>query len=254
MSIATEIERIKNAKTSIKTAIENKGVEVGNGTIDTYASKINAISVANFKITSLYNLFYQGNRLNVYNELMALVDDVTTINGAFTRCSNLESIDLSDKNLSECTDFTNAFNYCTKLTNLVLPKQNIAKVVNFSNTFAQCSALKNLDLSMIDAEKVENVNGMFTGCSALTNFKSIKNLGKGFTAKSKNYYGYQFNFNTCNNLTKNSLLDIIYNLYDLNLTYPDTLYTQSLVLGSTNKAKLTAEEIAIATNKGWTVS
>ena len=33
-----------------------------------------------------------------------------------------------------------------------------------------------------------------------------------------------------------------------------TLYTQQLVLGSTNMAKLTAEEIAIATNKGWTVS
>ena len=44
MSIATEIERIENAKTSIKTAIENKGVAVGNGTIDTYASKIDQIS------------------------------------------------------------------------------------------------------------------------------------------------------------------------------------------------------------------
>ena len=29
---------------------------------------------------------------------------------------------------------------------------------------------------------------------------------------------------------------------------------QKLVLGSTNLAKLTAEEIAIATNKGWTGS
>lgn len=45
MSITTEIERIKNAKASIKIAIENKGVEVGEGTIDTYASKIDEISV-----------------------------------------------------------------------------------------------------------------------------------------------------------------------------------------------------------------
>lgn len=43
MSIATQIERLENAKQDIKTAIENKGVGVGNGLIDTYADKINQI-------------------------------------------------------------------------------------------------------------------------------------------------------------------------------------------------------------------
>jgi len=61
------------------------------------------------------------------------------------------------------------------------------------------------------------------------------------------------------NLSHESLIDIITNgLYDLNLTYDvangGKLYTQQLILGSTNMAKLTAEEIAIATNKGWSVS
>ena len=50
MSIASEIERIQTAKTSIKTAIENKGVEVGEGTIDTYASKIDEISVGSNEV------------------------------------------------------------------------------------------------------------------------------------------------------------------------------------------------------------
>jgi hypothetical protein len=53
-------------------------------------------------------------------------------------------------------------------------------------------------------------------------------------------------------------MNVINNLYDLNLTYDvangGTLYTQKLTLGSTNLAKLTADEIAIATSKGWTVS
>ena len=43
MSIATEIERLQNAKSDIKTAIENKGVVVGDGLIDTYAEKIDQI-------------------------------------------------------------------------------------------------------------------------------------------------------------------------------------------------------------------
>lgn len=44
MSIATEIQRLRTAKADIKTAIEEKGVEVGNGLIDTYAEKISEIS------------------------------------------------------------------------------------------------------------------------------------------------------------------------------------------------------------------
>ena len=44
MSIVSEITRLQNAKSDIKASIENKGVTVGDGTIDTYASKINEIS------------------------------------------------------------------------------------------------------------------------------------------------------------------------------------------------------------------
>jgi hypothetical protein len=44
MSIASQIERLYRAKANIKTAIENKGVSVGNGTIDTYAQKIDGIT------------------------------------------------------------------------------------------------------------------------------------------------------------------------------------------------------------------
>ena len=43
MGIANEITRLQTAKSSIKSAIENKGVTVGSDTIDTYAEKINSI-------------------------------------------------------------------------------------------------------------------------------------------------------------------------------------------------------------------
>lgn len=44
MSIANEIQRLQSAKANIKSAIEEKGVTVGDGTIDTYAEKISQIS------------------------------------------------------------------------------------------------------------------------------------------------------------------------------------------------------------------
>jgi hypothetical protein len=45
MSIANEIQRLQSAKADIKSAIEEKGVTVGDGTVDTYAEKIGEISV-----------------------------------------------------------------------------------------------------------------------------------------------------------------------------------------------------------------
>jgi hypothetical protein len=88
--------------------------------------------------------------------------------------------------------------------------------------------------------------------------KFFKNFGKGYERKTSNNSGYKVDFSDCNELTHESLMDVINNLYDLNLTYDvangGTLYTQQLVIGSTNMAKLSADEIAIATNKGWSVS
>lgn len=43
MAIADDLQRIIDAKADIKTAIENKGVIVGNDLLDTYASKIDSI-------------------------------------------------------------------------------------------------------------------------------------------------------------------------------------------------------------------
>jgi hypothetical protein len=55
-----------------------------------------------------------------------------------------------------------------------------------------------------------------------------------------------FSIKDCSNLTKQSLLDIF------NKLEPVTDLT-TLTLGELNHAKLSAEEIAIVTNKGWTV-
>ena len=94
--------------------------------------------------------------------------------------------------------------------------------------------------------------------TSLTTFNGIRNLGKGYVQKTENYNYYKFDLSKCISLTKESLVNIINNLYDLNLSYDvaggGTLYTQQLVLGETNLAKLTEDEIAVATNKGWTVS
>jgi surface protein len=171
---------------------------------------------------------------------------------------DLVSLDLSNFNTSNVTSMSNMFTYNSKLKSINLSNFNTSNVTDTEYLFNSCERLTSLDLSNFDLGKVKNIKRMFGFNYELTNLKSFKNLGKGYTQKSTNYSYYALDLSSCP-LNYESLIDVITNgLYDLNLTYDvangGTLYTQQLKLGSDNLAKLTAEEIAIATNKGWTVS
>ena len=75
----------------------------------------------------------------------------------------------------------------------------------------------------------------FANCTALTDFKAPQNIS------------VAVKFSECTNLTHDSLMSIINNLATVSSK-------KTLTLDSTLKAKLTSEEIAIATAKNWTVS
>lgn len=75
------------------------------------------------------------------------------------------------------------------------------------------------------------------GCDVLTNIE----LQNGFDASC--------NFSNCTALTKTSMVAMFNALKNLKGST-----AKSITLGSTNLAKLTEDEIAIATNKNWTVS
>ena len=261
--------------------------------------------VSDAKITNASRLFYKGCRLDYFNELISICENIIDMNYMFYSCTDLTNLDLNNLDTSNVTDMSYAFYDCVSLINLDLSSFNTSNLTNidymfygcgklanldlsnfdtskvtsmqylFSGCFAlinldlsnfdtrkllnmrymfnQCFNLVDLDLSSFDVMKVVNVDNMFYICKNLTNLKSFKNLGKGYTQKTNNYSNYKLNLSYSTLLTHESLMDVINNLYDLNLTYNvaggGTLYTQALVLGATNLAKLTAEEIAIATNK-----
>ena len=182
---------------------------------------------------------------------------VQNMSNMFNGCSNLTKLDLSHFVTSNVTSMSSLFNNCKNLKELDVSGFDTKNVTTTSQTFASCFYLTELDLSHFDLSKVNNVASMFNGCSNLVHLKAPKNLGKAYTQKSNNYHTYGLAFSSVVKLTKESVLDIVNNLYDLNLTYNvangGTLYTQKLTLG-TNLSKLTSEEIAIATSKGWTVA
>ena len=235
-------------------------------------------------VTDMQYMFYECRALTELDLSNFDTSNVTKMNRMFSYCLKLTNIDTSKFDTSNVTDMTYMFSMCgaetlnlnhfdtskvtsmqsmftnsSKLKNIIINNFNTSNVTNMSAMFSTLSKLEYIDLSSFDMSKITNIYNMFGNCANIKTIISFKNLGKGYTQKSNNYSDYILNVSYHKSLTHESLVDVITNgLYDLNLTYNvangGTLYTQKLQLGSTNMAKLTADEIAIATNKGWTVS
>jgi surface protein len=173
---------------------------------------------------------------NYLKEIVKLnTSNITSMNQMFISCENLTSLDLSDFDTSNVTNMYMMFRYCENLISLEgLNNWDISNVTDMSNMFQYCNSLTSLDLSNWDISNVTNKAGMFNDCPSLIDFKAPKNI---------NDY---MDISASTKLTHESLMSIINNLATITLRI-------TLTLGPTNLAKLTDEEIAIATQKGWTV-
>ncbi len=178
----------------------------------------------------------------------------TNFQEMFNNCISLTTI--PQLNTSNGTDFSSMFNNCTSL--VTIPQLDTSNGTNFSSMFSannsvspSLSAIPKLNMSK--ATQISNL--IYNGSVHYTNLTTMggfENLGQAYlTTRSANYYTYKLDLSKCTALTHDSLMNVINNLYDIATA---GVQTQQLVLGSTNLAKLSADEIAIATNKGWTVS
>lgn len=227
-----------------------------------YCENLKELNVNHFDVSNI------GYLTNVFDGCKSLTNldlsnwncTITTTQNLFNNCENLVSVDISNINISETgtTSLISTFANCRNLENINWGNflNNSHRITGLNRTFNSCEKLESLPL--FNAEAMRSLTFPFSGCKALTTLGGFKDLGKGYTKTTANNADYALSFSESSNLTHDSLMNIINNLYDLNLTYDvangGTLYTQKLVLGTTNKEKLTDEEIAIATAKGWTVS
>lgn len=171
---------------------------------------------------------------------------VTLMNRMFSKCSVIDNLPLLDT--SSVTSMNYTFNRCYNLKKI--PELNTQNVTNFNSMFYNCASL--YEVPALNASKVTDVGQMFISCNKLKDFGGLINLGEAYiTSHPANWSSYKLTLKDSPELTHDSLMNVINNLYDIKTKGCDA---QGLVLGSSNMAKLTSEEIAIATNKGWTVS
>lgn len=220
------------------------------------------------KITYMREMFSYCTKLTT----IPLLDtsNVKSMEGMFSDCTSLVTIPLLDT--SKVTEINNMFNYCTSLITIPLldtsnarqmqhtfsgctsltsiPQLNTGNVTSFYNCFYNCTNLT--DIPLLDASKATYMVQVFASTPKLANFGGFKDLGKAYLpTQSAGYGAYRLDLRWSPSLTHDSLINIINNLYDIK---SKGCNAQELVLTSKNLTKLTAEEIAIATNKGWTVS
>ena len=124
------------------------------------------------------------------------------------------------------------FDHCYSLT--TIPLIDTSSVTNMNSMFGYCESLTTIPL--IDTSSVTNMNHMLYRCSKLTDLGGFIGLKCDLALSSSSL------------ITHDSLMNVINKAADV------TASPKTLTLGSTNLAKLSDEEKAIATNKGWTLA
>lgn len=222
-----------------------------------YCNNLTSLDLTNFNtanVTSMSDMFRSCVNLTSLNLTSFDTSKVTEMGSMFYNNSNLQSLDLSSFNTSKVTNMYAMFNYCSKLRTLDLSNFDTSSVVNMSYMFYSCNSLTTIP--KLNASNVINVSSMFNYCAVLTDFGGLENLGQAYsTTASANNSNYKLDLSQCRQLTEQSLINVLNNLYDIKTKGCNT---QQVVLGSSNLAKLTSEEgqsaLSNAQAKGWTVS
>ena len=222
-------------------------------------TEIDISKLVTINVTDMNNMFSGNSKLTNIIGLDKLdVSNVTNMSSMFNGTA-LSEIDVSNFNFKEKVILNSFLANNSNLTTVNLGTR-IIYPKSTGSMFRECSNLVSLDISMIDFSNVignsgsdGTANSMFYRTTNLENLIFGTNLGKGYSV-STNYAHATFTLSDCTKLTHDSLMDVINKIYDLNLISGGTLRTQKLILGETNLAKLTEDEIAIATANGWIVS
>lgn len=228
------------AKTALSPVVEVYGlwdgaaiVEVSYGVTQFLSAKYVTLFGASVKTNQESGYMYSPRWVEVIDVSNC---DTFGLTRPMSDCFSLKQFILPKSNVTLNTLATACFQNCLNLESLDLSDADFRAFTTLNSWFSGCSSLKTLDLTNVDWSTVTNVSNLFYRCESLSNL-----ILDGATLPS-----VSLSFADCTELSVISLVAIIAAL--------PTVTSATLTIGTTNKNKLTAEQIAVATGKGWTVA
>ena len=213
--------------------------------------KLTTLDLSNFNtslVTDMSEMFANCRNLTMLDLSSFDTSAVTNMRAMFFYCSNLTTLDLSSFDTSAVTDMCNMFYNCV-LTTLDLSSFDTSAVTDMGYMFQSCYRLTMLDLSSFDTSAVTDMTGMFQNCNSLTTIIGTHTLEDVQAGTIKALKGTKVSLDLYTPLLERaSILALFYGLADLTGNTKQTIR-----LHATAKARLTAEDIKIATDKNWNV-
>lgn len=242
----------------LKAIAENEERVYEAGQADT-AKKWNDFILSNFSWGWGYRLFEGlSDGSDPYDiEKLPPIDTsaVTSFYGIFQYCYNITRAPALDT--SSGTDFGYMLSGCSRVTEF--PDYDFSNAKNMAYAFRGCGFTT---VPVLNTAKCASFHGAFSGCSNLTTVEGID-----FSSCTDFYEVFDYcdhlenltvngsiqediSLNACVKLTRESLLSVINALKD----YSEASTVKQLAMPQKALDRLTEEDIAIATAKGWTVS
>ena len=215
--------------------VKNLCIRLGINYNTTIKSVVFDKSFNTYALTSLNGFFQECGNLETISGLDYLnTENVTDMSDMFYNCTNLPSLDLSKFNTAKVTNMYDMFKNCTKLSSLNLSNFNTANVTNMAFMFKGCKKLSSLNLSNFNTAKVRNMYDMFEFCNSLSSL-DLSNFN---TAKVMDM---SYMFNGCKKLSSLTLSESFntMNVTTMSSMFRDCQELSSLNLSNFNTAKVT---------------
>lgn len=227
------------------------------------------------KVTNVSYMFY--NCRSIVTAPILNLSNISNCDSVFRDCSNLTTCEISD--FSNATTLQGLFADCSKLTNIpsqlitpknkslstmfyncseltTAPEMDTSNVTTMYKMFYDCNELATVPL--YDTSKVTDMQEMFYfnyaletvpafDCTNVTNMQYIFTNCRKLKSILMTNIGVSLDITASTRFEREDLVLILNNLKTVTST-------KTLYMGATNLAKLTDEDKAIATNKGWTLA
>lgn len=246
-SIYENLDTLEQVKSDIKTALENRGVNLSNTPFTEYGNKITAMPVGEDLDAELTEQDALLNALDAQIDdlpdkpvdmLQTRVDANNSCDYLFYECGNNTINYIKNLDTSRVTSMKDMFSNC-KASEIDVSGFDTSNVTNMYNMFYLCSNLKEIDISNFNMDKLSQCDSMFSSCTNLE--KLVVNENQSTTLTN-----LQSMFNGCKSLTNLDLSKWHINPINMGYMFRSCTGTESIDISNFDTRNTTA-----MTNMCW---